>query len=221
MNINSELLILHDFGDFGGGTRWAEAFRSAGWTGPVLAPTMPGHAGKEPAVGGTYELIDPAVQAARELAKEPGDNTRIVVGVGLAGWSAHLVTLAGRAGSLVLVDGLSGPFDDVPSRMARRREAMRAQVEANLAGTDAVKDGLDIRVKSGPLPHSDHALATESADLVSVPTLLLETVNSPVTTAERLELVERYRSGGNDCMVAEIDTPDPATVAAAVVSWLS
>ncbi|MDQ1403301.1 MAG: hypothetical protein QOG03_1617, partial [Actinomycetota bacterium] len=45
------VLVLHDVGDERGGEPWRQALGTAGWSGPVLAPDLPGHAGAPPPIG--------------------------------------------------------------------------------------------------------------------------------------------------------------------------
>ncbi|MDQ3106837.1 MAG: hypothetical protein M3Q68_03430, partial [Actinomycetota bacterium] len=151
----SALFILHDVGDAGGGAPWADAFRAAGWTGSVVAPDLPGHAGTSPPEGGNHEPADAAFVAVRALEDE---RTAVVVGVGVNGWNAQLHGLAGRASMVVLVDGLGGPWTPVRDAVLRERDRLRA-IADDPAAVALPPDGsmLDPRLRHGLAAHGSRS----------------------------------------------------------------
>lgn len=215
--MRTPLVVLHAVGDPDGGAPWREALVVAGWSGPLIAPDLPGHAGTPPPTGGNHELADP-VLAVLPLLGPLGAERPIVVGVGANGWSAHLLALGGRAAGLVLLDGLGAPWLDPDAAVQAGIDELRG-LRADRAAMDAPPaDGLDPRLRHGPRPHSSRTLAERAAAGTPVPTLLLESPASAASPADRADLAARFPAGAT--VVAVPDT-DATTAAAAVVEWVT
>ena len=207
----TSLLALHDLGAVGGGP-WRTAFDTS-WPGTVVAPDLPGHGDAAPPVGGCYELGD-AVFAVADHLPEPDGVPPVVLGVGRNGFAAQILALAGRASALVLVDGLGGPWLDVPARNDALREARRtlldtpAALEPHLPGTTDPRATLVL----GPTDR-EHALRRCGA--LPVPTLVVETPDSPTPDAEVLtSTIPRGE-------LVRVPSGAPAVVTGAVIEWWS
>jgi len=122
---DTPVLVLHDAGDVGGGGPWRIALTEAAWTGPVLAPDLPGHGGAPAPSGGAYEPADAVLHVLAHVAPDGGPRP-VVVGVGVHGWAAQLLALGGRSSGLVLVDGLGGPWMGPVEATDRVRRWLRA-----------------------------------------------------------------------------------------------
>ncbi|HVM07732.1 MAG TPA: alpha/beta hydrolase [Acidimicrobiales bacterium] len=110
MTLPTPILVLHDLGVPDAGRPWRDALADASWNGPVLAPDLPGHGSTPVRDGGSYEHSDSLLSIIPLYAElDPDLPSPIVVGVGLHGWAAQVLALAGRASGVVLVDGLGGP----------------------------------------------------------------------------------------------------------------
>ncbi len=169
---------------------WAAAFDDARWDGAVVAPTPAGWHDAPPIVGGNYDVSDPIFDliqlsvSGRVPGLEPspsGGRVRgrvaAVVGIGLAGWSATLWALAGRAAGLVLIDGSGGPWRSTEERNHRRSELLRAQRNAGLEPQEvhSVAGLTDPRRLLPPAPLGNRALALDAAGALvaeGVPTCL-------------------------------------------------
>lgn len=225
------VLVLHDVGDESGGSAWLAAFESTGWPGPVLAPDLPGHAGRPAPVGGAYELADAAFFGARLLTdagfvaasvlgpapgRGPDGRRPVVVGAGVNGWSATLLALGDRAAGLVLVDGLNGPWNDDPvAAVEEGARWMRSVSNDPVAMAPAPPDGPDPRLRHGLPPHGDRRLAERAAAALTVPVLVIEGPASGLTPAESAALVERMASAS----IVPMASPTPLAVAEAAASW--
>ncbi|MEJ7584082.1 MAG: alpha/beta hydrolase [Acidimicrobiales bacterium] len=208
------ILVLHDSAAEAAGAPWRAALTGAGWSGPVLAPDLPGH-GETPAPsGGAYELVDAAVHVL-PLLSEGNDAAPVVVGVGLHGWAAQLLALGGRASALVLVDGLGGPWADASTRVERGIEGARAIVEDPLAVGPPPSIGLDPRLRHGMAVQTSLAFARRAASAVPVPVLVIESPHSHLSAEDRLDLVGRFK----EAELIELPALDPVAVAAAVTAW--
>lgn len=75
------VLVLHDAGDPGAGSAWAQALEGAGWPGPVHAPDLPGHGTTSAPADGACELVDAAFAVLPVLA-HLGSAPPVVLGVG-------------------------------------------------------------------------------------------------------------------------------------------
>lgn len=214
------LLVLHDLGDPNGGSPWAGAFSAAGWSGEVLAPDLPGHAGAPAPLGGSYHVSDPAVTGALALAgRSPGYVADVVVGVGASGWAAHLLALGSRARLLVLVDGLPGPWLDADATVAAEREWLRGVSDDEDAVAPSPPDArLDPRLAHGVPPQTDRDLALRAAAALPVPVLVVETGahrSGSLSADEAAELVAAFPGAE----VVRIDDSSAHAVARAVVGW--
>jgi pimeloyl-ACP methyl ester carboxylesterase len=219
--VSAAVVVLHDIGDEAAGSPWRAALEAAGWPGEVVAPDLPGH-GQTPApVGGSYELADfamwalPALASARETPPEP--TLPVVVGVGVSGWAATIVALAGRASALVLVDGLGGPWADPAEVIAAGRDLLRALAEDADATAPAPARGLDPRLRHGLVRQTSSQVAKDAATAMPVPVIVIETPASTLTATERNDVLPHFASGST---LIEVSDRDPALVAKAIVSGL-
>ncbi|NNE75046.1 MAG: hypothetical protein HKN26_15375 [Acidimicrobiales bacterium] len=207
------LLVLHDFGPGHHGQPWADALGAAPMS--VLAPDLPGHGGSPPPIGGNHDLMDPAFQIMRLAAGhpdryDPPDGFAAAVGVGVHGWSAQSLVLAGRARRLVLVDGLGGPFLDAADRMQVRHDHIRRLAEQQPI---SAATRLDIGLFGG----DDLEHAQEAAAATAVPTLLIHTAESTIDRPTFEGLADRFA----DATVREASDRTPAAVAPIVLDWLA
>jgi pimeloyl-ACP methyl ester carboxylesterase len=212
------VLVLHGIGDAGGGGPWRAALVAAGWTGPVLAPDLPGHAGAPPPEGGQHEPGDGAFLAVRTLAAaEVERGAPVVVGVGVNGWNAQLCGLGGRASAVVLVDGLGGPWVPVRDAVLAGRDQLRA-IAADPEAVAPMAPGapLDPRLRHGLPTHGSRTMAFEAAAVMPVPVLVVESPGSATPHDDASALAAAMGAGGTLVRVAE---PSPAVVAKAVVEW--
>jgi hypothetical protein len=186
----------------------------------VDAPDLPGHAGREPPLGGAYHRTDPALVGAVALAQRRDGAPAVVLGAGPSGWGAQLLALGGRAAALVLVDGLGGPWLSAPAAVAAEREWLRAVADDPAALEPAPAGaGLDPRLRHGVPGQTDRGLALRSARAISVPVLVIETTPPGAALLSGEEVDE---------MVAAFPTADlervhdaaPLAVAHAVTKWV-
>ncbi|HEX5266329.1 MAG TPA: hypothetical protein VFW24_06110 [Acidimicrobiales bacterium] len=214
----SDLLVLHALGDPEGGAPWAGAFRAAGWPGAVHTPDLPGHAGREPPLGGGYHRADPALFGALVLA-EGAVESAVVVGVGPSGWGAELLALGSRAVALVLVDGLGGPWLDAPAAVEAERAWVRRLADDPAALAPAPAGGrLDPRLGHGVPGQTDRGLALRAAGAVSVPVLVVETAGpgpALLSPGETEEVVAAFPAAE----LVRLEGASPAAVADAVTKW--
>jgi hypothetical protein len=214
----SDLLVLHALGDPEGGAPWAGAFRAAGWSGALHAPDLPGHAGREPPLGGGYHRADPSLFGALALA-EGAVVSAVVVGVGPSGWGAELLALGGRAVALVLVDGLGGPWLDAPAAVEAERAWVRGLADDPAALAPAPAGGrLDPRLGHGVPGQTDRGLALRAAAAMPVPVLVVETAApgpALLSPGETEEVVAAFPAAE----VVRLEGASPAAVADAVTRW--
>jgi hypothetical protein len=218
----TQLLVLHAVGDPDGGAPWARAFGAADWPGSVHAPDLPGHAGREPPLGGAYHRTDPALVGALVLAERPDNGQAapaVVAGVGPSGWGAQLLALGGRAAALVLVDGIGGPWLPAPDAVAAERQWLR-----NLADDpDAIDPApagapLDPRLRHGVPGQTDRGLALRAAGAIPVPVLVVETRPPPralLSPGEVDEMVAAFPAAE----LVRLEAASPEDVAHAVTEW--
>jgi pimeloyl-ACP methyl ester carboxylesterase len=216
--ITHPVVVLHDVGDELGGGPWATALTAAGWTGRVLAPDLPGHAGAPPPEGGNYESADTAYVLVPLLAElgEPA----VVVGVGVNGWNAELCGLAGKALAVVLVDGIGAPWITPTAAVHWQREWLRsiADDEAAVAPPPSGGRVLDPRLRHGLPPHGSRRLALRGAARLDVPLVLLESPASAAPPGDAEAIASECRAGG---FVVPIPDRTPETVASAIVHHLT
>lgn len=210
------LVVLHDVGDEDAGSAWSTALERAGWPGPVVAPELPGHGNAQPPSDGSYDLVDAALEVVRASADRPTDGLRpVVLGVGVHGWAAQILALAGRAVGLVLVDGLNGPWSDAAGATDRNRAWLRSIAADPAALAPAPAGALDPRLRHGLPPHGDRRLAERAAAALDVPVLLVESERSPLAPSELDPVVARMA----DATVERIRERQPLAVAETTVSW--
>jgi hypothetical protein len=210
------ILVLHDVGGAGaaGGEPWRQALIGVGWPADqVIAPDLPGHAGCPPPVGGGYDAGDAAFFTASLLPAESG----VVVGVGVNGWVAQVFALGGKASTLVLVDGLGGPWRSPREAIAASRDWLRAVADDPEAvapappGTD-----LDPRLRH-PIPSmGSRRSALRMASTMPVPTLLVESPRSRLGDDDVDEIAAAFP---HLLGVAKVDEPTPEAVAAALAGY--
>jgi pimeloyl-ACP methyl ester carboxylesterase len=209
------VLVLHDFGAEDAGRPWRDAFDGVGWPGRVLAPDLPGH-GQTPApLGGNYEYGDAVffvLPLLRELAPGPAP---VVVGVGLNGSSAQVLAVGGRASSLVLVDGVGGPWRTPREGIRAQRETLRAISADPHAMAPPPASGLDPRTRAARPGGGSRSFAETTVAALSVPTLVLESPGSPLP----LDDVRDLFRGAAAAEVFTIAEPDPKEVARIVTGW--
>lgn len=223
----TDLLVVHDLGDGVGGRPWADAFgaRSGGAAGGgtgdaagdgigrVVAPDLPGHGDAPPAVGGHHELGDVVFALVEHFAADEAVRP-CVVGVGKSGNAARLLALGGRASSLVLVDGLGGPWLDVPARNAALRDLRRQILSTPEALAPPTPGRPDVRAAM-VLGQSDREHVVRSLAALPVPTLVVETPSSPTPDAAEVASVIP------DHDLVRIETGEPEAVASVVEDWLT
>lgn len=227
------VVVLHGPGDVAGGAGWRAAFETEGLA--AVVPTLPGHAGEPPPVGGTHDLAEPAYRAAVTLTEDQAGSATAVMGVGASGWSATVMAVAGVGSALVLVDGLGDPWRPLGDRLARRRSRLREVADAvtgvapmpaapgpgrdpGVAGPGldpaVVAPGLDPGVAWWPEPIGDRELVAEMVAALTVPALI---VHSPASERPDPALVGAFGAGATVVDVAEAS---PGVVAPLVASWL-
>jgi len=214
------LLVLHEVGDEAGGEPWRQAFIEAGWSGPIVAPDLPGHAGTPPPEGGNHESGDAAFVAVRALAAagiEPG--AVVALGVGVNGWNAQVHGLGGRVAAVVLVDGLGGPWTPVREQVLAGVARLRA-IADDAASVAPMPAGarLDPRLRHGLPAHGSRRMAFEVAPVMPVPVVVVESPASPVPIGDAEELAARMGAGGT---LVRVDDAGPVAVAGAAVGALS
>ena len=213
---DAALVVLHEMGSDAAGGPWRSAFEAAGWPGPLLVPDLPGHGEAPPPPGGCYDLVDPALTGDRVLDGAAGERPPVVVGVGVTGWSAQVLGLAGRAAAVVLVDGLNGPWVEPAENIGAGHRWLRAIADDADAVADPPASGPDPRARHGVVPHGDRDLAERAAAVMPVPVLLVETTGSALRPDEVDDLAARYATGA---AVVRPERDDPDAVAAEVVAW--
>lgn len=205
------LLVIHDLGAPGGGP-WRAAFGPS-WPGRVDSPDLPGHGDAPAPAGGNYEQGD-AVFAVADRLPGPDDVQPVVLGVGHNGHAVQVLALAGRASALVLVDGLGGPWLDVPERNEAVRSVRRDILITPSALDPHVPGSTDPRATL-VLGSSDRDHAVRMLESVPVPTLVVETPSSPTTDAD--ELAASIPRGA----LVRVRSSEPAAVAERVLAWWS
>lgn len=208
------VLVVHDAGDPGAGSAWAEALEAAGCPGAVHAPDLPGHGTAPAPEGGAYELVDAAFAVLPVLA-DAGTEPPVVVGVGANGWAAQLLALGGRASALALVDGLGGPWLTPSEVIAGERDWLRAVFDDPAATGPAPVGAVDPRFRHVVPRQTSVDLARRGASALRVPVLVVE---SPASRSgvHRDELVDLVP----DATVAIVDDASPTTVAPHLVAWV-
>lgn len=205
-----DLFVLHDLGA-DGGRPWSDAF--AGWDGTVVAPDLPGHGAAPAPVGGHRELGDTVFAVAGHL-RPVDDPQPVVVGVGRNGNAATVLALAGRAAGLVLVDGLGGPWLDIPGRNDAQREVRRRILATPEACAPHEPGTTDVRADLvlGPVDR-EHVVTLLAA--LPVPTLVVESPSSVTPDADAVASVIP------DHTLVRVDARSEGLVADVVRDWVT
>lgn len=214
--MSAAVVVLHGPGDAVGGAQWRGALEACGWS--AVGPTLAGHAGEPPPVGGTHDLADPAYRAAAALTDDQVSSARAVVGIGASGWSATVMAIAGVGTALVLVDGLGEPWSALEDRLARRRRRLRRMADVATGASPAPQDpapGLDASVAWWPDPIGDRELVLTMVAALTVPALI---VRSPASESPDPEIVAAFGAGAD---VIEVADAAPSTVVPIVDVWLA
>lgn len=195
---DSAALVLHEVGDRSGGSPWSDAFAAHEWA-KVLAPDMPGHGDAPAPSGNNYGLTDPMFIVTRLFAAAGIEKVDLVVGIGVSGWSAKLLALAGKAERLVLVNGLGDPFLTMDELLDRRMARVRTIADSDDPLTDAP-----------PTTHGDRELAERAAKELELPVLLIGADN-----ATHREFVDIFPNA----VLQFLDHHDPHVIAEIVAEW--
>jgi hypothetical protein len=213
------LLVLPPFTDTRPSTDWHDAFATAGWPNGLVDAELPGRIDAPPPVGGNYELVDPAIAVMHRCppAVASGSTTApIVVGIGSSGWSAHLLALGGRAGGLVLVDGLGAPWV-TPSEAFSWQQRLLRSIADDPRALDAPPVGeRDPRLDHPMSGHGSRRLAERALESTPVPTLIIGTPDSQAPFDDVHELSTRAPAGAT---VIELESVALPNIASAVVTW--
>ncbi len=204
----TDLVVIHDLGA-PGGAPWSAAFGS--WPGRVVAPDLPGHGSAPAPVGGHHELGDAVFVMVEHLPASDAEQP-VLVGVGHNGHAARVLSIAGRSSALVLVDGLGGPWLDVPARNAALRDHRRQILATPAALAPHRAATTDPRADLVPGP-TDRDHAQRTCEAILVPTLVIETPAS--RTPDAAQLVGCFA----DAVLVRVPSSDPAHVADAVARW--
>jgi pimeloyl-ACP methyl ester carboxylesterase len=167
----STIIVLHDSGIDGCGAPWKTALESAGWTGAVVAPDLPGHGDAAPAIDGNYDAVDAAWVALR--AQQELDDLPIVVGVGTSGLAAQMLALAGRARAVALIAVTSKPPSSADEVVAEQRAWARAFADDPVVMGPAPRRGPDPRLRHGLPDFFSRRVAVEVAERLDVPVLVV------------------------------------------------
>ena len=209
----TRLLVLHDAGDPSPVERWSRLVDR--WDGPALLPVQPGHGEVPPPEGGNYSAADAAVVAARAMASAgwphgDDDGWPVVVGQGWGAYAAELVAMAGRAGALVLIDGLGGPWVGVDALVADQH----AWLHAVVGDPDALappRSSPDPRLAHGFPTVWERAHTAARRAAITVPVAAIETPASPTPAGDRSRRLAQF---GGDAALHEVDALDIGAVAA-------
>lgn len=205
-----KLVVMHELGSSADGAAWHAALTAAGFD-DIVAPDLPGHGDTPPPLGGNYTKIEGARAVAAEVAAGLDLRNAAVIGVGVSGWSAMVLALAGQGTHLVLVDGLGTPWLSAEERNERRRETLRALAADESAHADS-ESTVDPRLHHEGLGHGDEQLVRNAAARIAVPTLL---IGAEVAQARAVA-----GAFSTPATVIESD-PRPAAVAPLLGEWLA
>jgi pimeloyl-ACP methyl ester carboxylesterase len=210
------LVVLHDTGTSDASAGWQALLKS--WPGPSLAPDLPGHGASDPPPGAKYTPADvtlAAIAAIEQTGFPPRPD--VVVGHGWGAFGAELLAAAGRAGSLVIVDGLGPAWSDFDGL-----------ADSNAAWLRAMLD--DPELTRWPVDRPDPVLAhgfpsvwertftASRRQAISVPVLALESPRSPTPPAARAERIAAFGGPGRLAEIAAA-TPDLVLEAVRVAGW--
>ena len=169
--------------------QWQARLEAAGWSGETVAVD---------ATEKITELADVVIDVVRTLGDDPPE-IGVVVGVDHGGRAAQLMALAGRADTLVLIDGLPHRFAGPAEVIGERMEWMRRRIAGEFPAIPRVES---------------QSFAERAAGAVRVPALIVETSASQ----SRPEVVDAVSSAfGAGELVRVVDDRAAAT---AVASWL-
>jgi pimeloyl-ACP methyl ester carboxylesterase len=198
------LLVIHDTGDPDAGRRWSALVDA--WPGDALAPDLPGHGETPPPTGGHYKAGDAAISAwrAAEQAGITTDNL-VVLGHGWGGFAAEVLAAAGRASTLVLVDGLGPPWCTADELVADRHRWLRA-VFADPAALTPPTTAPDPRLAHGYPTIWEREFVGNLRRSITVPVLAIETPSSMTPDPE-----ERLADYAGSTTLLNVDSADAIT----------
>jgi pimeloyl-ACP methyl ester carboxylesterase len=174
------LLAIHDLNR--AGSDWHGVL--AAWPGPSAAPDLPGHGDSPPATGGKYAPTDvtlAAVRALQQLGWDDPARPPAVLGHGWGAYAAEHLAAAGRAASLILVDGLGGPWRTAAELAEAQTVWLRRALEVHRE-PPATPDPI-LRLGFPDVWHEETTGGRRAA--ITVPVLAVETAASPTPPAER------------------------------------
>jgi pimeloyl-ACP methyl ester carboxylesterase len=204
------LLVIPDTADPAGGARWQPLVDA--WDGPGLALDLPGHGVVPPPLGASYAPGDAALIADRALRLPDRLGARpVVVGHGWGAFAAELLASGGRASSLVLIDGLGGPWASNDELVAEQHRWLHAVFADAAALAAPPSDGIDPRLAHGHPTVWQRAFTEARRATITVPVLALESPASRTPSSERDERVAAF---GGPARWLPIEAVDPAAVAA-------
>lgn len=211
---DSPLLLVGDIVDGLDVDEWTDALNAVGWSGTVEVHQHPGRSGDLLLPGGNHEPLDPAfaLGGTDAIGLEV-----VVIGLGRSGPVAQLVSLGGRAGAVVVVDGLGGPFVE-PHRQIEATFAMVRAAMADERSHDVPAPGeVDRRLAHGLVPHGDRRTAQRMIEVMPVPMLVIESAASNVPSAIAREIT----AAGPSVALHEVETATAHVVAGLIVEWVA
>ena len=174
----------------GDAKRWQARLEAAGWSGETVAVDTAEE---------ITELADVVIDVVRTLGDDPPE-IAAVVGVEHGGRAAHLMALAGRAATLVLINGLPHRFAGPAEVIVERMEWMRRRVAGELPAIPRVES---------------QSFAERAAGAVRVPTLIVETSASQSQPEVVTAVASAFGAGE---LTRVVDDEEAAT---AMASWLN
>ncbi len=171
------LLVLPDLTH--GGADWQDILDT--WPGPSVAPDLPGHGQSPPSVGGKYVPGDTTLAALRVLHAVGWSEPPVVLGHGWGAYAAEYLAAAGRVRTLVMVDGLGGPWR-TPAEITDSQTAW-LHLALEYHGAPAVSPDPVLGLGFPAVWEAEFTRARRAA--ITVPVLALETPTSPTPPDER------------------------------------
>jgi hypothetical protein len=210
------VFVFHDIGDADAGAQWRSAMSESAWPEPWRAPDLPGHGAAPAPFNGAY---DPsvAIVLARDVILSDLGGTALVVGRGEHAYPTCVLAIGGLASAVVLVDGLSGPWQTPREDIDEMYSWLRSIADDPDATADPPPNGLDPRARYGyGIAGAPRAFCGRLWRAVKVPALLLETPASTTPAGERAERASWF--GGSATLVEE-SSADPGALLAHIAAW--